>query len=178
MKKLYGETKLCMASFTGMMLLCLLFVFCIYFPQQAEITEKDIQLKKQQIKLEEINDFLKIHGDSESYRQKMEELYHQADIRLPSQMGQGAFLITLQEKALLQNIQLTSILPGKEELHGVYLVLPVQIGFRCTYFQLIHFLQALEEAERFFSVRSVNVHAFASQELECKLELLVYSFVG
>ena len=169
-----GKNKICIALFIVMLTMCSLFFFCIHIPQKEEIDKRKLHLKEQQAKLSEINNFLKLHNDSESYRQEMEDLCRQSSIRFPDRMEQGAFLTDIQEKALLQSIQLSGIVPGKTEAYDAYFALPVQVSFRCTYFQLIDFLQSLNESERFFAVQSVNVHA-ASHELECKLQMLVYS---
>jgi Tfp pilus assembly protein PilO len=168
------EYKVCVILLVSFLLGCSLFFFYIYLPQKDAIHTKHRQLQEQQTKLAEINDFLKTYGDSGKYKQETEKLYLRASTRLPDKMEQGNFLTILQEKALLQNIQLSSILPGTIEAYGTYFSLPIQISFHCTYFQLLDFLQSLEEAERFFVVQGVNVHA-ASQELECMIHLLVYS---
>lgn len=166
--------KLCITAFIAILIMVSLFTICIYLPQQEEILRKHLQMREQQIKLSEINDFLKAHADSEEYKREIETVYYQTSVLLPDQIEAGNFLTTLQEKALLQNIQLLEILPGKAEMHELYVALPVQIHFYCTYFQLIDFLQSLETAERFFAVRSVNLHA-DSQKMDCKIDLVVYS---
>lgn len=156
-----------------MFILSVGFIYFVYKPQQMEIQLKKVILKDEKAKIIDIENFINEHHDMKVYIEKMSAKEMVADEKLPEKENISKFLSEVQTNAVQNNLYLKSIKPESIQQRSGFIEIPISISSRGTYFQLIDFLQSIEDAKRFVKVKNIKVHA-EDDMLEMKCSLLIY----
>jgi len=149
----------------------------IHEPLQAARQEylRDAQVTQRQIVT--VTNYQNAHLDLSAYGQELTDRKARADKALPAELAQGDFLSLLQREALRHHVALQQVTPQAVQRQQDMQVLPVEVRFRCTYFDLLAFLRGLRESERCIQVERTAVRQQEGR-LDCVLVLRIYAWAG
>lgn len=182
----------------------IIFVFWTFIHESSQRSIMQLQLEKQkdlQI-VANIVSYKNKHGDLDDYMQKLEDRYQMASVSLPEKMEQGDFIEFLQQKALEEQVNITSMNPSEiqpfsvdyknnsEEmvddsngddnknsaLESKLTMLPINVKMECGYIQLINFLQAIEMSDRILHIENLSLIGKDNGErLICELNIVIFA---
>lgn len=162
-------------------LVCILLVFMtvaysllIHFPfreEAAEIRRETDLVSKEVISIE---NFTNKHVNLKEYAEDVGKRHERAERALPGELKQSDVIGMLQRNALRYQIQLVSVSPGQIKKESSLMVLPIQIKLNCDYFQLLDFLQSLQEEERFIKLDKLCART-VDNRLSFEIEAAVYA---
>ncbi|SFT52356.1 Pilus assembly protein, PilO [Selenomonas sp. GACV-9] len=138
--------------------------------QQAAATEAG----QVQAQIVQVTNYQNAHLDLVAYEEELTKRQELADKALPSALEQGAFLSMLQREALRNHMELQQVTPQAVQQQESLQVLPVEVRFRCRYFDLLAFLRGLRESERYVQVERIKVKQ-QDGILLCALQLRIYA---
>ena len=108
------------------------------------------------------------------YAEDVGKRHERAERALPGELKQSDVIGMLQRNALRYQIQLVSVSPGQIKKESSLMVLPIQIKLNCDYFQLLDFLQSLQEEERFIKLDKLCART-VDNRLSFEIEAAVYA---
>ncbi|MBQ1509420.1 MAG: type 4a pilus biogenesis protein PilO [Selenomonadaceae bacterium] len=150
------------------------FYFFLHEPWQEEISQVRSEEFEEQQKILNVENFMNAHRDMNEFSQETAKHQEIAKKAMPEELEQGEFLEFLQRLALGKQIELVGVVPQKESQERNVTVLPVQVKLKCNYFQLLDFLQGLQEGDRFMQVRNARIHSDHGN-LVCQLDLAIFA---
>lgn len=144
-------------------------------PQQGHLAVlKERQWVEQQ-HVEAINQFVRSNPDTEKVLREVAAKLNRINQMLPDAADVGGLLLQLERAGLQSHIQLLQIVPGSAVKKGELLEIPLEITIRGDYFQILDFLQRLENDARFVKITNINIYV-NEQQLEGKLGLAAYNY--
>ncbi len=141
---------------------------------QGEAEREALEASEARRQILEIENFMNAHRDMESFGREVASHEETALIAIPEDLRQGEFMEFLQRLALGNRIELMGVTPGREVREGDAIALPVQVRFRCGYFQLLDFMNGLQSGERFLQVRNARISS-DNGSLVCRLDLAIFA---
>lgn len=168
-------------------IILVLFVIAIYFyvlflPSLKTIKALSPQIKtvKQQLGLIQTdeNNTLNFKSQIESQSTKL-KVYQK---KLPTEEEIPTLLEELSRLAKDTNIQIIAIKPKRsqkttENVSEIYVELPIDIIAKSGYHQLGHFINKLENADRFLKIKNIKIVASSDDPLRHDVSLVVSAFV-
>ena len=153
------------------------FYFFLHEPWQEEISQVRSEEFEEQQKILNVENFMNAHRDMNEFSQETAKHQEIAKKAMPEELEQGEFLEFLQRLALGKQIELVGVVPQKESQERNVTVLPVQVKLKCNYFQLLDFLQGLQQGERLVVINSLTVKQGKDREdaLTAELGLSIFS---
>lgn len=141
---------------------------------QGEEEREALEESEERRQILEIENFMNAHRDMEGFGREVAG--HQATAlgAIPEELQQGEFMEFLQRLALRNHIELMGVIPGREIREGEAIALPVQVRFRCGYFQLLDFMKGLQSGERFLQVRNARISSDHGS-LVCRLDIAIFA---
>lgn len=159
----------------GVSLLVLFFVyFFIHLPMQVRMEQAQAESQEMRQELQSIAAYRKAHATEPSYEKDLLERQARADRALPDRLEQGEFLGKLQQLAFQHKIKLMQVVPKVAAVRDGLQVMPVEVKFRSSYFELLSFLRSLREEARYIQVARTAVQE-KDGALNCQLELRIYA---
>lgn len=154
--------------------LTIAFAFLVHLPLMEEVEEirRETGLVSQEVI--SIENFTNKHVNLKEYAEDIGKQHERAEKALPSELEQSAVIGMLQRNALRHQIRLVSVSPGQIKKESRLMVLPIQIKLNCDYFQLLDFLQSLQEEERFMKLDQLCVRTI-DDRLSFEIEAAVYA---
>ncbi len=150
-----------------------IYILC-YQPLQREVAQqREITAGKQQ-ELAEVEHFLQLHPDMNSFRGELDRKSAAISSMLPDQMEVGPFMAAIEQSALQSKVVVSSMTPGAVVSGSICAELPIEITVQGGYFDLLAFLQAVEALPRCVHVRKMQIEKQNTQ-LSCKLLLVIYA---
>ncbi len=168
--------------FLSTVLLCLAAVAAYFFlyhqPLERKILQLELDRRKAAQQSVDIINFKNRHGDLSKLMLDLNEQRNDLERALPPQLSQGEFINYMQSTALAHQIRLLEITPNTPTRDEALPItrLPIRVHIECTYFELLDFLKALEQSERFIDIK--NFKATSTSEgarLNCELELMIFA---
>lgn len=159
----------------GVTLLSYLFYSGLIAPQRERITELEAQRASDLVRLKLVDDFSRQHPQLEAYLAELDNKILQTDALLPSDPAVSDFVIQIQQAARETQVEIFHIAPGVYLNKAGYYEIPVEVGVRGSFFQVVEFIQRCESLARFTSIAMVNIQA-KQGVLECKIPLVIYTF--
>ena len=155
-------------------LISVAFVFLVHFPlrEEAEEIRRETGLVLQEVI--SIENFTNKHVNLKEYAEDVSKRHERAEKALPGELEQSVVIGMLQRNALQHRIQIVSVSPGQIKKESSLTVLPIRIKLNCNYFQLLDFLQSLQEEERFMKLDQLCVRTVDSR-LSFEIEAAVYA---
>ena len=172
-KKTAGKEWL-LASLVFSVMTCICVYFFVHVPMRQWTETARAETKDARQVLSSVEQYRAEHVDEHSYEKALLERQERADKALPDTMEQGVFLATLQRLAFQHKIKLTQVTPKAVAVREGLHIMPVEVKFRSSYFELLSFLRSLREEERFIQVTRTSVQE-KDGALNCMLELRVYA---
>jgi type IV pilus assembly protein PilO len=169
-------SHICCLVLVVIVVLSIGFIYFVYKPQQMEIQFKKVVLEDEKAKIIGIENFINEHRDMKAYIEKINEKEIVVDEKLPEKENLSKFLSEAQTSAVQNKLNIKGIKPESIRQQPGFIEIPISISLRGTYFQLIDFLQSIENAKRFVRVKNVEVHA-EEDMLELKCLLIIYCMV-
>ncbi len=126
-------------------------------------------------KLKQVDDFVLAHPSLEAYLAELDQRIVRNDALLPKASGVGDLLIQIQQAAQDSQVEVFRIVPGTYLNKNGYYEIPVELGVRGRFFNIIDFIRRYESLARFISTVTVNIQV-KQGVLECKIPLIVYTF--
>ena len=160
---------------TSLLLIGTAFFIVVYQEQREELLAKSQQIEIQRATLLSVQNFMNAHLDMNAYKQDLVMQQKIVNDLLPEHMEQGTWLEILQAKAFAHKVQINGILPGQAMKNDALYVQPVKMKISCTYFQLVDFLKALEETERFLGAKKLHIRGNDEGKLSCEVDMQIYS---
>ena len=152
----------------------LLFWQQLYVPQQEQLAQQRAMLQEKKDALLSVENFLNAHHNSPEYEAGLRKQLAEQQAKLPQELQTGAFILELQQRSAVKGAQLLAVSPGIAEEAAGCRRLPVSITLGCNYFSLLDFLQAMEEADRFSTVDSMEIHS-EEGKLTCHFLIHIYA---
>jgi len=154
---------------------CLLAVYILcYQPLQEEVAQQREIAAGQQQELAEVEHFLQLHPDMNSFRGELDRKSAAISSMLPDQMEVGPFMAAIEQSALQSKVALRGMKPGAVVSGSICAELPVEVTVEGGYFDLLAFLQGVEALPRCVHVRKMQIEKKNTQ-LSCKLLLVIYA---
>ena len=125
-------------------------------------------------KIVAIENFMNAHGNMDEFCRELERHQENSLKAMPEELEQGKFLEFLQRMAIHSHVELMGVVPGEKVCERDLVRLPIQVNFKCSYFELLDFLQGLQEGERFLQVRNAKVHSDKGK-LVCEIDLTIFA---
>lgn len=94
--------------------------------------------------------------------------------QLPESMEQGRFLSLLQQEALRHGVVLTEVMPGSARSTERFAELAVETEICGSYFQVLDFLEAMEQSGRFLRIENTKVKS-ENGLLHCRILFKIYA---
>ena len=176
MRQLAGKEWLAAAAAGSLVLGAVVMAF-IHVPLQAERQACREEVRTLQRQIVAVTNYQNAHLDLSAYGQELTDRKARADKALPAELAQGDFLSLLQREALRHHVALQQVTPQAVQRQQDMQVLPVEVRFRCTYFDLLAFLRGLRESERCIQVERTAVRQQEGR-LDCVLVLRIYAWAG
>lgn len=149
------------------LLLSVVFYFCWYQPLQAKLTTLREQTQSLHLQTQTLQQAQQSYGDIKTYAQELhQQQQHFAQV-LPKELAANKFLTTIQRLAALHGVTLTKVVPNRENTEENVAVLPIQLHFTGSYFQILDFWHDLQAQQRLLQVRefSLQIDAQGSAKL-------------
>ncbi len=146
-------------------LLLIVFVVVYYFAfyspniNRLETQERRIRNNIEELEAEEkqLTEFLEITKDRKI--QELEEAIAQFSEVLPTETEVAGLLELLDDMLALSNLYYTSIRPLASIDHNMYTEIPFRMNIEGGYWELIHFIDLLENAPRFIRVKNLDINS-------------------
>lgn len=159
----------------GISLLCFALVyFFVHGPMQARREQAQTEALAMRREIQAVEAYRKAHAAEPSYEKDLLARQARADQALPDRLEQGVFLGKLQQLAFQHKIKLTQVVPKAAAVRDGLQVMPVEVRFRSSYFELLSFLRSLREDDRYIQVARTTVQE-KDGALNCQLELRIYA---
>lgn len=150
------------------------FYALLIVPQRQQLIELETQQSSAMQKLKQIDDFVLEHPNQEDYLAELDGRIVQLDTLLPSNPDVGDFLIELQQAAYSSQVEVIHISPKTSLNQNGYYEIPVEVGVRGHFFNIVEFIRRSESLARFISMVTVNIQAKQGL-LECKIPMVIYT---
>ncbi len=173
MQKLDEKTAFCLLCFLCCCIGAAFFCF-VHIPAREDLCLLREEAALVSGEIVDIENFTNKHRDLKAYTEDIKKQLEKAKHALPDTVEQSSVVSLLQHHALIKGIQLTSITPGQTKREHDLLMLPIRVKINCNYFQLLDFLKALEEDDRFVKINQLCVHE-TDGRLSFEIETTVYA---
>jgi len=144
-------------------------------PQRQQLIELETQQSSDMQKLKQIDEFVLEHPNQEDYLAELDERIVQMNALLPSNPDVGDFLIELQQAAYSSHVEVFHVSPKTYLNKNGYYEIPIEVGVRGYFFNIVEFIKRLESLARFMSMTTVNIQVKQGL-LECKIPMVIYTF--
>jgi len=163
----------------------ILYLYFAFVPQVVRVFKLTVNTGKISSELKSarimIKDFDGFKNDLEECSQKVESY----EKKLPAEQEIPALLENLSDMAKDSNIKIVSIVPampylkdgktGKKSL--IYREIPILITAKSSYHELGHFLNNLENADRFMKVVDIDIKANKANPKKHDVELMICTYI-
>jgi len=161
----------------GAVSLCLAVLFWVFVHCAIREAAARLEGEARQIRLEvtAVQNYQNAHLDKDKYVKEISDAQQQADKAMPRDFEQASFISRLQREALQAGLTLRQVRPGepRQAAEGCR-TLPVHVQLGGNYFQLLDFLRALGQEERFLQFREMEIKSKDGQ-LDCGLQLNIFA---
>ena len=171
-----GKEWLLVSASVSLLLAGMVYFF-VHEPMQERTRQAQAESQAMRQDLRDIEAYRQAHAGEQSYEKDLLARQARVDKALPDDMEQGAFLSKLQQLALTHKIKLTQVAPKAVAVRDGLAVMPVEVKFRSSYFELLSFLRSLREEPRYIQVARTAVQE-KDGALNCLLELRIYAVKG
>ncbi len=174
--------------------IAILFFFVnIYGSNILEKMNDELNTEQQQI--EEINNYVAVHGDLKSYQDKLKLNLQSLQEKVPEsrngEMADDSFLAQLNQMAAISRVQIIKLVPQKSDnakrektdetvARGSETCLEetISISVQGDYFAVLGFLRQLHVSSRLVAVKQGKIYQLSdiNQSIVCDLTLQIYSY--
>lgn len=151
------------------------FYTSLIVPQRQQLIELEVQQNSEVQKLKQIDDFVQEHPNQEDYLAELDGRIVQLNALLPSNPDVGDFVIELQQAAYSSQVEVFHISPKTYLNKNGYYEIPIEVGVRGHFFNIVEFIKRSESLARFISTATVNIQVKQGL-LECKIPMVIYTF--
>lgn len=152
----------------------LMFINFFHLPQLRETAAAQIAVESARAEVAVLQSVIARHENTDEWRRETETLRHKAQLALPSQTAQSDFIVFLQSAALRHNMRLVAVQPQKPHREADVLFIPIKLKMSGSYFDLINFLQTLQDGERFVTFDGMAVKSVGAA-LDITLDVTIYA---
>ena len=142
--------------------------------QRAELFVKQQQAGQNQQEILQIENFMNAHLQEEDYAAELKKREQVVQEQLPESMEQGRFLSLLQQEALRHGVVLAEVRPGSARSTERFAELAVETEICGSYFQVLDFLEAMEQSGRFLRIENTKVKS-ENGLLHCRILFKIYA---
>lgn len=151
----------------------------IYLPKNAKIKELDRKIVNLQNRIIEGR---RIAARLDVLRKEYQELIAKMDfmeVLLPKEKEIPEFLVLLQETMDEFNIDFTNFSPQNivQEKDAIYARLPINMTFTANYFEVIRFLDRLENFPRIVDVRDLKLNPTGDKAEKVNVSMTMFTYV-
>ncbi len=150
------------------------FYYFIHIPATEEAAEMELERNRLEREIIDIENFSNKHRDIRTYSAEISKQQTTLDRALPDNLKESTVIMLLQQHALSHQIHVLSITPGQRKEDSGLTILPLQLQLECDYFQLLDFLQAIQEDDRFLQISRLDVHS-VDDRISFEIEFLAYA---
>lgn len=161
--------------FLGLITFTLLGYILLLVPEQARITKLASLYQTEVNRIQAIEAFAMAYPDPDRHLRLLSEkiLFHEK--LLPDQPAISEFLLTTEQAAKNNRVQLARITPGQETNKNGYREVTVEMITKGDYFQTMNFLKQLEAGPRFSSIAGLSIQS-RENLLESRLIAVIYCY--
>ncbi len=171
----------------------LFFLVNIYGSNILEKMNDELNTEQQQI--EEINNYVAVHGDLKSYQDKLKLNLQSLQEKVPEsrngEMADDSFLAQLNQMVAISRVQIIKLVPQKSDnakrekrdetvARGSETCLEetISISVQGDYFAVLGFLRQLHVSSRLVAVKQGKIYQLSdiNQSIVCDLTLQIYSY--
>lgn len=151
----------------------------IYTPRNNKITELDQKISTLYDKIEEGN---RIAARLSGLRKEFQELTDKMafiEVLLPKEKDIPAFLVMLQETMDVFHIDFTNFSPQNllMEKDALYAQLPIRLTFTANYFEMVKFLDRLENFPRIVEVKDLKLNPTGDNQENVNVDMNMVTYV-
>ena len=157
------------------LLLIVIYIFLLRAPLHGAAASAEARAQVAAAQVLKVTNFHNAHiSDEKKYEQDLQQRQERANQALPDDIEQGRIVGYLQSKALASQLELCELTPGELRVQDGLRVLPLKLKLRGNYFQLLDFLEQLQNGERYTIIQNPQVKS-KNECLECILEIDAFS---
>lgn len=154
----------------------IIYFFVFYSPSINRLDAQERRMRRNIEQLEDeekqLNEFLEITRDRKI--QELEEAIEQFKDVLPTETEVAGLLELLDDMLTESNLYYTSIRPLSSIEHPMYTELPFRMNIEGGYWELIRFIDLLENAPRFIRVKNLDVKSKMTYRTRLTLEERIF----
>lgn len=144
-------------------------------PQRAALTLLAVQCQAEQQQVKTVETYAVRHPDSQAHLQELERKLQQLDAKLPNHPEIGSFIKEIEQICRAKRLRLIELAPVTAINKAEYREIPVEVVLRGSFANLLEFVKAIENSQRFSTISNINIQA-KQEELEIKLIMKIYSY--
>ncbi len=151
----------------------------IYLPRKARIENLDSEISILQGKIEEGKRIYARLGELRKEYQDLIEKMEFMEVLLPKEKEIPEFLVMLQETMDEFNIDFTNFAPQSiiQEKDALYARLPINMTYSANYFEVIRFLDRLENFPRIVDVRELSLNPAGDDADNVNVTMTMFTYV-
>ncbi len=151
----------------------------IYLPRNSRIENLDREISVLQNKIEEGKRIYARLGELRKEYQDLIEKMEFMEVLLPKEKEIPEFLVMLQETMDEFNIDFTNFAPQSiiQEKDALYARLPINMTYNANYFEVIRFLDRLENFPRIVDVRDLNLNPTGDDADNVNVTMTMFTYV-
>ena len=179
------QTQVLLLAVLISLIAAVLYIYFVFIPQFVRVFALSGDIGKTRLELKSaqtvIADMDKLKNSLKEYGEKVESY----EKKLPAEQEIPTLLEDLSNMAKDSKIKILSIVPAmshsKDDKSGnksqIYQEIPISITAKSGYSQLRHFLNSLENADRFMKVVDIGIKADKANPREHDVELMVCTYI-
>ena len=151
----------------------------IYLPRNKRISSLDKQIGVLQNKIEEGRKIYARLGELKKEYQDLIEKMEFMEVLLPKEKEIPEFLVMLQETMDEFSIDFSNFSPQSliQERDSLYATLPINLTYSANYFEVIRFLDRLENFPRIVDVRDLNLTPDREKAENVNVTMTMFTYV-
>ena len=178
------QTQVMLLTVLGALAAAALYIYFVFVPQVMRVFELTVNTAKMRSELKSarvvIKDFERLKNSLKKQGQKVESY----EKKLPAEQEIPALLENLSDMAKDSAIKIVGIAPSTSfkddkslNKSQIYREIPILITAKSGYHELGHFLNSLENADRFMKVVDIDIKANKTSPKKHDVELMVCTYI-
>ncbi len=179
------QTQVLLMIIVAVLAAAVLYLYFVFVPQVVRVFELTRNTGKVRSDLKSARTIIKDFDSLESNLKERGEKVESYEEQLPAEQEIPALLENLSNMAKESNIKIVGIVPAMSFVvddksvneNQIYREIPIRITAKSGYHELGHFLNKLENADRFMKVTDIDIKANVATPTKHDVELTVCTYV-
>ena len=179
------ETQVLLLTVLISLIVAILYIYLVFIPQFVRVFALSGNIEKMRLELKSARYTVADTDKLKNILKENSEKIESSEKKLPAEQEIPTLLEDLSNMARDSRIKILSIVPAMSYFDGdksgnksqIYREIPILITARSGYHQLGHFLNGLENADRFMKVVDIGIKADKASPKEHDVELMVCTYI-